>query len=207
MPASPASRAGGRPPIGTTPRGRVGSARLASCEKIASAVLLAAKRCDRELEYAVPVDVRVPNPMGKFIFVSELTSGRTDVGYCNEVFGEVFNKPKLWQLLDGIQHETSLTTEDIAEMVTGSKPSLTTCYKEIREKLYAVVDCISERRKITNKSIGIDAEPSPGLYGTLYFDLLAEEDAKMGVYVISTSRRTRSRRWRSRSTSSTPSRG
>jgi len=153
-------------------------------EKIASAVLLAAKRCDRELEYAVPVDVRVPNPMGKFIFVSELTSGRTDVGYCNEVFGEVFNKPKLWQLLDGIQHETSLTTEDIAEMVTGSKPSLTTCYKEIREKLYAVVDCISERRKITNKSIGIDAEPSPGLYGTLYFDLLAEEDAKMGVYVI-----------------------
>lgn len=69
-------------------------------------------------------------------------------------------------------------------MVTGSKPSLTTCYKETREKLYAVVDCISERRKITNKSIGIDAEPSPGLYGTLYFDLLAEEDAKMGVYVI-----------------------
>ena len=61
-------------------------------EKIASAVLLAAKRCDRELEYVVPVDVRVPNPMGKFIFVSELTSGRTDVGYCNEVFGEVFNK-------------------------------------------------------------------------------------------------------------------
>lgn len=69
-------------------------------------------------------------------------------------------------------------------MVTGSKPSLATCYKEIREKLHAVVDRISERRKITNKSIGIDAEPSPGLYGTLYFDLLAEEDAKMGVYVI-----------------------
>ncbi|MDY4988649.1 MAG: hypothetical protein SO105_03790, partial [Ellagibacter isourolithinifaciens] len=152
--------------------------------KIADAVLLAAKRCDRKLEYSVPVDIRVPNPMGKFIFVSELTSGRTDVDYCNEVFGEVFNKPKLWQLLDGIQHETSLTTEDVAEMVTGSKPSLATCYKEIREKLHAVVDRISERRKITNKSIGIDAEPSPGLYGTLYFDLLAEEDAKMGVYVI-----------------------
>lgn len=111
---------------------------------------------------------------------TELTSGRTDVDYCNEVFGEVFNKPKLWQLLDGIQHETSLTTEDVAEMVTGSKPSLATCYEEIREKLHAVVDRISERRKITNKSIGIDAEPSPGLYGTLYFDLLAEEDAKMG---------------------------
>ena len=54
--------------------------------KIADAVLLAAKRCDRKLEYSVPVDIRVPNPMGKFIFVSELTSGRTDVDYCNEVF-------------------------------------------------------------------------------------------------------------------------
>lgn len=83
-------------------------------------MLLAAKRCDRKLEYAVPVDIRVPNPMGKFIFVSELTSGRTDVDYCNEAFREVFNKPKLWQLLDGIQHETSLTTEDVAEMVTAA---------------------------------------------------------------------------------------
>lgn len=151
---------------------------------IANAVLLAAKRCNRKLEYAVPVDIRVPNPMGKFIFVSELTSGSTDISYCNEVFGEVFNKPKLSLLLNGIQSETELTTEEIAAAVTGEKPSMATCYDQIRNKLHAVVDRVTERRKITNKSIGIDAEPSPGLYGTLYFDLLAEEDAKPGVYII-----------------------
>lgn len=152
--------------------------------KIANAVFLAAKRCNRKLEYAVPVDIRVPNPMGKFIFVSELTSGSTDISYCNEVFGEVFNKPKLSLLLNGIQSETELTTEEIAAAVTGEKPSMATCYDQIRNKLHAVVDRITERRKITNKSIGIDAEPSPGLYGTLYFDLLAEEDTKSGVYII-----------------------
>lgn len=152
--------------------------------KNANAVLLAAKRCDRKLEYAVPVDIRVPNPMGKFIFVSELTSGSTDISYCNEVFREVFNKPKLSLLLNGIQSETELTTEEIAAAVTGEKPSMATCYDQIRNKLHAVVDRVTERRKITNKSIGIDAEPSPGLYGTLYFDLLAEEDAKPGVYII-----------------------
>ena len=152
--------------------------------KIANAVLLAAKRCNRKLEYAVPVDIRVPNPMGKFIFVSELTSGSTDISYCNEVFGEVFNKPKLSLLLNGIQSETELTTEEIAAAVTGEKPSMATCYDQIRNKLHAVVDRITERRKITNKSIGIDAEPAPGLYGTLYFDLLAEEDTKSGVYII-----------------------
>ena len=151
---------------------------------IANAVLLAAKRCNRKLEYAVPVDIRVPNPMGKFIFVSELTSGSTDISYCNEVFREVFNKPKLSLLLNGIQSETELTTEEIAAAVTGEKPSMATCYDQIRNKLHAVVDRVTERRKITNKSIGIDAEPSPGLYGTLYFDLLAEEDTKSGVYII-----------------------
>lgn len=152
--------------------------------KIANAVLLAAKRCDRKLEYAVPVDIRVPNPMGKFIFVSELTSGSTDISYCNDVFREVFNKPKLSLLLDGIQSETNLTTEEIVAAVTGEKPSMATCYDQIRNKFHAVVDRVTERRKITNKSIGIDAEPSPGLYGTLYFDLLAEEDTKSGVYII-----------------------
>lgn len=152
--------------------------------KIADAVLLAAKRRDRKLEYAVPVDIRVPNPMGKFIFVSELTSGKTDVDYCKAVFEEVFNKPKLSLLLNGIQSETELTTEEIAAAVTGEKPSMATCYDQIRNKLHAVVDRVTERRKITNKSIGIDTEPSPGLYGTLYFDLLAEEDAKPGIYII-----------------------
>lgn len=108
--------------------------------KIANAVLLAAKRCDRKLEYAVPVDIRVPNPMGKFIFVSELTSGSTDISYCNKVFREVFNKPKLSLLLDGIQSETELTTEEIVAAVTGEKPSMTTCYDQIRGKLLAPGD-------------------------------------------------------------------
>ena len=151
---------------------------------IAELVLLARQRRDKKLDYAAPVEVSVPNHMGEFIFVSELSSGKTGTAYCKAVFGEVFNKPKLSLLLDGIQSETELTTEEIAAAVTGEKPSMATCYEQIRSRLHAVVDRVTERRKITNKSIGIDAEPSPGLYGTLYFDLLAEEDAKMGVYVI-----------------------
>lgn len=151
---------------------------------IAELVLLARKRRDKKIDYAAPVEVSVPNYMGEFIFVSELSSGKTGAAYCKAVFGEVFNKPKLSLLLDGIQYETELTTEEIAAAVTGEKPSMATCYEQIRSKLHAVVDRVTERRKITNKSIGIDAEPSPGLYGTLYFDLLAEEDAKTGVYVI-----------------------
>lgn len=153
-------------------------------DRIAELVLLARKRCDRKLDYASPVAVSVSNPMGEFIFVSELSSEKTGTAYCRAVFEEIFNKPKLPLLLDGIQFETELTTEEIAAMVTGEKPSISTCYEQIRSRLYAVVDRISERRKITNESIGIDAEPSPGLYGTLYFDLLAEEDTKTGVYVI-----------------------
>lgn len=151
---------------------------------IAELVLLARKRRDKKIDYAAPVEVSVPNYMGEFIFVSELSSGKTGAAYCKAVFGEVFNKPKLSLLLDGIQYETELTTEEIAAAVTGEKPSMATCCEQIRSKLHAVVDRVTERRKITNKSIGIDAEPSPGLYGTLYFDLLAEEDAKTGVYVI-----------------------
>lgn len=147
-------------------------------------MLLAAKRCDRKLEYAVPVDIRVPNPMGKFIFVSELTSGRTDVDYCNEAFREDIQQTETLAVVGRHSARNVSYHRGCCGNGDGSKPSLATCYKEIREKLHAVVDRISERRKITNKSIGIDAEPSPGLYGTLYFDLLAEEDAKMGVYVI-----------------------
>lgn len=153
-------------------------------DELAELVLLARKRRDKKLDYTAPVEVSVPNHMGEFIFVSELSSGKTGTAYCRAVFGEAFNKPKLPILLDGIQSETELTTDEIAAAVTGDKPSMVTCYEQIRGKLHAVVDRITERRKITNKSIGIDAEPSPGLYGTLYFDLLAEEDAKMGVYII-----------------------
>lgn len=153
-------------------------------DEISELVLLARNRHDKKLDYAAPVEVSVPNHMGEFIFVSELSSGKTGTAYCKSVFEEVFNKPKLSLLLDGIQSETKLTTEEIAAAVTGEKPSMATCYDQIRNKLHAVVDRVTERRKITNKSIGIDAEPSPGLYGTLYFDLLAEEDAKTGVYII-----------------------
>lgn len=151
---------------------------------IAEVVLLQAKRFDRELDYAAPARVKVPNSMGEFIFVSELTSGETDVEYCKKVFENVFNKPKLQQLLGGIQHETDLTTGDIVGMVKGDKPAVATCYSDIKNRLQVEVDCISERRKITNGAIGIDAEPSAGLYGSLYFDLLAEDDSKAGVYII-----------------------
>ena len=125
---------------------------------------------------------------GSVIFRNDISIGILDqdpeLNPENYVFEEVFNKPKLSLLLNGIESETELTTEEIAAAVTGEKPSVAMCYEQISNKLHSVVDRVTERRKITNKSIGIDAEPSPGLYGTLYFDLLAEEDTKSGVYII-----------------------
>lgn len=152
--------------------------------RIAKTVCLAAGRHDRRFDYEPPVPVRVPNPMGEFIFVSELSSGETDCRYCKGVFDRVFNKPKMQQIIDGIESGTELTTQEISNMVTGEKPATAKCFEEIRDRIHAVVDEVSERRKITNEAIGIDSEPSPGLYGSLYFDLLAEDESKAGVYII-----------------------
>ena len=119
-----------------------------------------------------------------FIFVSELTSDKTDVAFCRSVFGEIFNKSKLDSIIAGVEGETAMTSEEVRQCVTGDKPSSATLYKEVKDKFHVLVSDISETRKITNESIGIDGEPSPGLYGRLYFDLLAESDSGAGVYVI-----------------------
>ena len=68
--------------------------------------------------------------------------------------------------------------------MTGDKPSSARLYIELRDRFHASVAEVSEARKITNEAIGIDGEPSPGLYGRLYFDLLAEGDSGTGVYII-----------------------
>ena len=152
--------------------------------RIAETVLLGVSRNDRAINYAPPVPTKVANPMGQFIFVSELTSDKTDAAYCKGVFGEIFNKPKLRAIIAGVEGATDMTSEDVRQCVTGDKPSSARLYIELRDRFHASVAEVSEARKITNEAIGIDGEPSPGLYGRLYFDLLAEGDSGTGVYII-----------------------
>ena len=53
----------------------------------------------------------------------------------------------------------------------------------MKGRLNNAVDSIYERGKITNEKIGLDSEPSAGLYGRIYFDLMAG-DEKQGIYIV-----------------------
>lgn len=153
-------------------------------ERIAEAVLLRNSRFSKKLEFEALDKPRVVTPMGKFLFVSELDVGRPNGQYCRSILAEVFNKSAVEQIENGIEGETFLTTREVAQAVSNSKPSISTCFKDIEAQLHSSIDQLSERRKITNEEIGIDNEPSAGLYGRLYFELLAEDDSNYGVYVI-----------------------
>lgn len=155
-----------------------------AAKSISDIVILGAKRKNKAFVFTLPVDTMVPNPMGQFIFVSELSSGKTGTAYAKEQMGVVFNKPQLVSIIDGIEKTTNLKTSDVSSIVSGEKPKNTMCYTTLRKQLDELVDQIRERRKITNEEIGIEGEPSAGLYGRLYFELLAENDSNLGVYVI-----------------------
>lgn len=68
--------------------------------------------------------------------------------------------------------------------MSGTKPAVSTCFKDIEKQLHGLIDQLHERRKITNEEIGVDGEPSAGLYGRLFFELLAEDSSNYGIYVI-----------------------
>lgn len=155
-----------------------------AAQSISELVLLKAQIFNHELSYSPDVQTSVPNPMGKFIFVSETTAGKAGSEYVNKMLAVVFNQPQLNQIKAGITGDTSLKTRDVCAFITGTSPAETACYGVIISKFNDLIEGISERRKITNQEIGIDGEPSAGLYGRLYFDLLAENDTNQGIYFI-----------------------
>lgn len=153
-------------------------------ELIAEAVLLKNGKFSKKLEFEALDEPQVVTPMGKFLFVSELDVGRANEQYCRSLLAEAFNKSAVAKIENGIEGETLLTTREVAQAVSSSKPAISTCFKDIEAQLHSSIDQLDERRKITNEAIGIDNEPSAGLYGRLYFELLAEDDSNYGVYVI-----------------------
>lgn len=154
-----------------------------SASQIAEAVALRIGRKDRPID-PVGVDVRPGRTsVGSLEFVSELSVGKIDRDYCISLLGAMFNKGSLQSIVGGIEGETGLTSEAIAAGFSSSKPPTERWAAEMKDRLNAAVDSICERGKITNEKIGLDSEPSAGLYGRFYFDLMAG-DEKQGIYLV-----------------------
>ena len=155
-----------------------------AASQIANSVLLAAKRFSAPLDLGVGKKEPTVTPMGEFRFVSELTISEFGCVFAKTALASVFNKGCMGQIEQAITGATELTTADVCAAVSNVKPSVRDCIAVITERINAYVgDSIQEHLKVTNTSLGIDEEPSPGLFSRLYFDLVAEED-KPGVYII-----------------------
>lgn len=156
----------------------------AASEAIAEVAKLRRNRKNKAFVFASDLQMRVPNYMGRFVFVSEVDPDPTKSAYCSGLVGTVFNKPEVDSIIKAIEAHTEIGIREVSQAVTGEKPQLTKCYTEIRKKFDELIDGIDEKRKITNEEIGLEGEPSPGLYGRLYFELLAEDDADFGMYIV-----------------------
>lgn len=154
-----------------------------AASQIAEAVALRIGRKNRPID-PVGVDVRAGRTsVGSLEFVSELSVKKINRDYCISLLGDMFNKGPLPSIVDGIEGETNLTSEVIAAGFSVSKPSAGRWAAEMKDRLDGAVDSIYERGKITNDKIGLDNEPSAGLYGRIYFDLVAG-DEKQGIYLV-----------------------
>lgn len=155
----------------------------AAASQIAEAVALRLGRKDRQID-PVDVDVRVGRTsFGSLEFVSELSVKKNNRDYCISLLGDMFNKGPLPSIVGGVEGETNLTSEEIAAGFSVSKPPAERWASEMKGRLNSAVDSIYERGKITNEKIGLDSEPSAGLYGRIYFDLMAG-DEKQGIYIV-----------------------
>lgn len=155
-----------------------------TAQMLAEAVLLKAKRKNTALEFSTSQPMRQVNRMGEFIFVSEVDPDVSKSDYCKTKITDVFNKAKGPSIIKAIESETTMTTSDIADAISNTKAIPNNCFDEIKIKLDNAINEIHESLKITNDKIGIESEPSPGLYGRLYFELLAEDDTDFGIYII-----------------------
>lgn len=153
-------------------------------QNIANAVMLKSKRKNKTFEFLPSLKLQEPTPMGDFIFVSEVEPDISKKDYCRRQIDTIFNKSQVPEIIKGIESDTTMTTLDIANAVANIKPSPKECFSYIESKLDEIVDGVHESLKITNEAIGIKSKPSPGLYGRLYFELLAEDDSNFGIYLI-----------------------
>lgn len=152
--------------------------------QVANAALLAAARFDAPLDLGAGRKQPAVTQMGDFRFVSELTTSDFGYTFAREVLGSAFNKGYIEQIEQGVTGATDLTTADVCEAVSNVKPDEHSCFDEIAERAKTFVESsVRERLKVTNANLGVDDEPSPGLFSRLYFDLVAEDDSP-GIYII-----------------------
>lgn len=155
----------------------------AAAAQVARAVALRLRRKAQPMN-PEGVNVRIGRtPVGDLEFVSELNIKQIDRNYCVSLLEGIFNKTPLPIIVRGIEGETDLTSEKVASSFSANKPPSEKWAQEMKRQLDAAVDLISERGKITNEKIGLDSEPSAGLYGRIYFDLMAG-DEKQGIYLV-----------------------
>lgn len=155
----------------------------AAAAQVARAVALRLRRKAQPMN-PEGVNVRIGRtPVGDLEFVSELNIKQIDRNYCVSLLEGIFNKTPLPIIVRGIEGETDLTSEKVASSFSVNKPPSEKWAQEMKRQLDAAVDLISERGKITNEKIGLDSEPSAGLYGRIYFDLMAG-DEKQGIYLV-----------------------
>ena len=155
----------------------------AAAAQVARAVTLRLRRRAQSMS-PEGVNVRIgKTPVGDLEFVSELNVKQIDREDCISLLEGILNKPPLPKIVGGIEGETDLTSEKVASSFSVNKPPSERWAQEMKRQLDAAVDLISERGKITNEKIGLDSEPSAGLYGRIYFDLMAG-DEKQGIYLV-----------------------
>ena len=152
--------------------------------QLADLALLSAARFDAPIDLGLGKKAPEVTDMGDFRFVSELTTSEFDRAFTKDVLKAVFNKGAVGQIEQAIAGATELTTADVCSAISGVKPAEKGCFNEIAERADSFAkNSIRERLKVTNASLGIDDEPSPGLFSRLYFDLVAEND-NPGIYII-----------------------
>ena len=124
------------------------------------------------------------NPMGEFHFVSELNTKIFDEEYRDRLLERAFLKSKVPSIVEGIEGPTTLTTSELIAYISNGDPKPAEWKAFVMGRLEDGIQEVRERPKITNTEIGLDSEPSAGLYGQIYFELIGQDDDQTGVYII-----------------------
>ena len=124
------------------------------------------------------------NRMGEFHFVSELNIRCFDEKYRDKLLEKAFLKGQVATIVKGIEGPTSLKTTDLIGCIANGNPQAAEWKSFVMSRIEEGIQEVCERPKITNDEIGLDSEPSAGLYGQIYFDLIGQDDDEAGIYII-----------------------
>ena len=153
--------------------------------ELAELVILGVMRTNAKIDSGVGALPAATTDVGKFKFVSEFVEADLGEFFCVSILASIFNQSAIKDIRKGIEGPTSLTWQAIADAISGSTPLATECLAYIVGKAESeITKRVRETRKVTNASLSINEAPSAGLFSRIYFDLLAEDESKPGIYMI-----------------------